>query len=110
LVDRNGNITEGTRTNFFVMKDSTIISPPEEDILLGVTRKHVLEVALKNGFSVEHEPVRLSNIAAYDCAFLTSTSTKIVPITSADTTSLRPASAALQRLMSLYDAFHDAAE
>ena len=50
LVDDEGNITEGTRTNFFGMQGRTLISPPEAGILLGVMRTVVLKVAADNGF------------------------------------------------------------
>lgn len=83
-IDRAGNITEGTRTNFFAIKDKTIYSPPEKQILLGVTRDHVLQVAKNSGFKVVEKSLALADIASYDGAFLTSTSSKIMPIGSID--------------------------
>jgi len=80
LINREGNITEGTRTNFFVIKNKTIYSAPENEILLGVTRKNILDVAIKNGYIVEEKNIKLGRLNDYDGAFLTSTSTKIVPI------------------------------
>ena len=50
LISSKGCITEGTRTNFFCMQGRTLISPPEDEILLGVTRKVVLKVAKEEGF------------------------------------------------------------
>src|SRR6185369_16803459 len=50
LVNRAGYITEGTRTNFFCLRGKTIFSPPEKDILLGVTRKAMLVAAAADGF------------------------------------------------------------
>jgi branched-chain amino acid aminotransferase len=37
LVNRKGEITEGTKSNFLVLEGQTILSPPQEDILWGVT-------------------------------------------------------------------------
>ncbi len=79
-INRSGAITEGTRTNFFAIKDKIIISPPEEDILLGVTRDHVLKVAQQNDFEIAHQEIQLIDLNNYDGFFLTSTSTKIMPI------------------------------
>lgn len=84
LVNRHGQITEGTRTNFFVMKDATIISPPREDILEGVTMMHVLEAATQCGFPVTYQPITLQSIGDVDAAFLTSTSSKIMPLSQID--------------------------
>ena len=53
LVDGDGCIREGTRTNFFVMQAKTLISPPESKILLGVMRQVVLKVAGENGYQTE---------------------------------------------------------
>jgi branched-subunit amino acid aminotransferase/4-amino-4-deoxychorismate lyase len=85
LINRRGKITEGTRSNFFTLKDKTIYSPPEEEILLGVTRDHVLKLAQEQGFKIVHQPIPLDSLSSYDGAFLTSTSVKIVPIQSVNT-------------------------
>ena len=74
LIDRNGCISEGTRTNFLVFRGRTIIVPPLKDILLGVTLKHVLSVATEAGFSIVHEPIPLASLPSIDGACITSTS------------------------------------
>jgi branched-chain amino acid aminotransferase len=84
LVNRVGAITEGSRTNFFCLKGTTIFSPPDEDILLGVMRMAMLQVAATQGFTIVRKPILLTEIASYDAAFLTSTSSKIMPIRSID--------------------------
>jgi branched-chain amino acid aminotransferase len=83
-VNREGYITEGTRTNFFVVKDNIIISPPGDDILPGVTRNHVLKVARQNNLDIKERTIPLADIANFDGAFLTSTSSKLMPIRSID--------------------------
>lgn len=104
LINRRGCITEGTRTNFFAIKGKTIHSPPAEEVLEGVTRKHVLEVAVKNGYSIEHHDLPLSAIGEYDGVFLTSTGVKIVPVKKIDDVEfLIPEE--LKVLMKYFDAF-----
>ena len=105
LIDGNGYVTEGTRTNFFTIKHKTIFSPPEDKILLGVTRKNVLKVATDNGFIIEHKDIPLIDIGNYDAAFLTSTSSKILPINSIGGKEIPLGSAALRDLMDAFDAF-----
>ncbi|MDP3989145.1 MAG: aminotransferase class IV [bacterium] len=80
LIDRNGDIVEGTRTNFFTIKDNVIYTAPEEKILLGITRKKVLETALQNGYEVRSTNITLDTLKDYDGAFITSTSSKILPV------------------------------
>lgn len=84
LINHDDFITEGTRTNFFCIKDKTIYTPFEKDILLGVMRKAALKVALENEYSIVEKNIKLDEIKSYDGAFVTSTSSKIVPIKSID--------------------------
>jgi len=109
LVDNDGCITEGTRTNFFCISGKTVISPPQEKILLGVTRKAVLKVAGENGFQYDERPITWGEMLNYDGAFLTSTSSKIIPIHAVDGEEL-PHSSVLKELMDLYDEFLDSLE
>jgi branched-subunit amino acid aminotransferase/4-amino-4-deoxychorismate lyase len=104
LINRHGCITEGTRTNFFAIKGKTLISPPKEEILEGVTLMHVLEAAKKNGYDVEYRPIPLKDIATFDGAFLTSTSSKIMPLSMIDTQVLT-IPPALSELIKHFDAF-----
>jgi branched-chain amino acid aminotransferase len=104
LVNREGNITEGTRTNFFAVKGNIIYSPFEKGILLGVMRKHVIDVAKQNGFMVEENNIPFASISEYDGAFLTSTSTKILPIKKIDDFEYPEIPSALKKLMAAFDA------
>ena len=105
LINGGGYITEGTRTNFFCIKDKIIYTPPEKDILLGVTRKVLLKVAKDNGYEVTEKDIKIDDIAKYDGAFISSTSSKIIPIQKIDTLELNPQPETLKTLMTLFDDF-----
>ncbi len=105
LINRAGNITEGTRTNFFGLQDRTLYSPPTAEILPGVTRDHVLQVAAEHNFTVIHQAIALDNLASYDAAFLTSTSSKIMPLQAIDDYQFGAPSPALQELMRAFEDF-----
>jgi branched-chain amino acid aminotransferase len=107
LINRRGEITEGTRSNFFTLKDNTIYSPPEEDILLGVTRDHVLKLAKEQGFEIVHRPIPLDSLSSYDAAFLTSTSAKILPIRSVNDFTFGELTLPLRNLIHLFSAMHE---
>jgi branched-chain amino acid aminotransferase len=106
LVNRDGNITEGTRTNFFCLRGKTIFTPPAEDILLGVTRKAMLMAAAQHGYEVVSARIGRNNLADYDNAFITSTSTKILPIRAiGDEVVFERPLEPLVRLMSVFNDF-----
>lgn len=105
LIDRGGNITEGTRTNFFGLQGRTLVSPPEANILLGVMRMVVFRVAAGNGFSVEERHIKPQDLPGYEAAFVTSTSSKVMPVRAIDTYEFGPQPATLTELMKLTDDF-----
>lgn len=103
LVNRHGHVTEGTASNFFALQGQTIFTPPESEILSGVTRHHVLQVALQNGFIVQEKDLPLAQLQHYDNLFLTSTSAKIMPIRSVDDQQWDNVGEALRDLMQQFD-------
>ncbi|PIR83730.1 hypothetical protein COU18_03600 [Candidatus Kaiserbacteria bacterium CG10_big_fil_rev_8_21_14_0_10_51_14] len=105
LLDREGRILEGTRTNFFCIKDKNLYTPDENNILLGVTRKAVLKVASQNGYQVVQKDIRPTDLRQYDGAFLTGTSIKILPIRSVAAFQFGEQPIALRELMKLFDEF-----
>lgn len=105
LIDREGYISEGTRTNFFCIKGKTLFSPPGEKILLGVTRKIVLKVAEENGFAVVEKEIRPETVPEYHGAFLSSTSSNIIPVRSINDRVLESPPEPLRQLMSAFDRF-----
>ncbi len=105
MVNKEGCLVEGTRTNFLALQGRTIISPPEADILLGVTRDKVLEVAKDIGFKITESDIKLADLAQYDGAFLTSTSSKIMPIRSINDHVWETRTAALPELMTAFSEF-----
>jgi branched-subunit amino acid aminotransferase/4-amino-4-deoxychorismate lyase len=108
LINRDGFITEGTRTNFFALEGRTLISPPASDCLHGVTRFNVIEVAKTHDFKVEERDIKYTDVGRFDCVFITSTVSKILPIYSIDGYEWQePASASLKELMIYYDKFLD---
>lgn len=83
LIDKQGNIREGTRSNFFAIKNQTIITPPPDKVLEGITKKIVLRVAKKH-FRIIHDDIPLKSVKDYDEFFITSTSMNVMPIRQID--------------------------
>lgn len=83
LYHMRGEVSEFPRCNFFVVKQDGTVATPSQNILHGVTRKHVLELAKKK-FTVKEEVVTLSDVHQAREAFLTSTTKRIIPIVEVD--------------------------
>lgn len=77
----NGHITEGTSSSAFIIKGNTIITHPlTSDILPGIRRHLVLDLAAQNGIGIEQRPFTLSDAYGADEAFLTSASLFVLPV------------------------------
>lgn len=107
LIDRNGNITEGTRTNFFTIKGMTLFTPPKEQVLDGITRRHVIECALKNNYTLEEQKIHVKKIFEYDGAFLTNTSGGIIPIRTINEQSFPQISLEIKKLRELFETYRN---
>lgn len=62
LSDHSKRITEGSRSNFFVLFDNTVYSPSEDCILIGITRKYVLKSIIHAGLLYEEKTFTLSEL------------------------------------------------
>jgi branched-chain amino acid aminotransferase len=80
----DGSFSEGTTSNFFVVKDSVLRTPTVSHILPGITRALVLAVAAEAGLSVREEALWDADLAGADEMFLTSSIKEIVPVISVD--------------------------
>lgn len=82
LIDSEGNITEGSRSNVFFIKNRTLYSAPTDKILQGITRIKVLELCRKTEIPVIETSIPVNTLDQFDAAFLTGTSSKLLPISS----------------------------
>ncbi|MBB6611115.1 aminotransferase class IV [Pontibacter sp. Tf4] len=83
LYHQNGIVSEFPRCNFFIVtKDETIVTPAE-NVLPGVTRKNVLQLAARK-YKTEERTITIADIAQAREAFLTSTTKRILPIVQVD--------------------------
>ena len=102
-VDTLGNIREGSRTNFYAMKGKTIVSPPKKDVLEGVTMMTIEKVIESSDFTIEYRPISKTSLPDFDSVFLSSTSSKILPVASIDSMKFH-ISSDLKQLIQIYNA------
>jgi D-alanine transaminase len=80
---RDGVITEGSRSNIFIVADGILYTHPESVyILAGVSRKNILRLAKESGIPVREEPYPEKDLSGIQEAFITNTSAEITPVTS----------------------------
>jgi len=78
LFHKDGEISELTRSNFFLFKGDTLITS-DNNILNGITRRAVLELA-ESHFKIEIRPLLYSELETADEAFTTSTTKWVMPV------------------------------
>ncbi len=82
FVSERDHVQEATRSNFFIFRGDTLVTPREE-VLLGITRNVVLDLA-RGRFPIEERPILLEELAQANEAFVTSSSKEIVPVVRID--------------------------
>jgi len=85
LLIKDGMVTEGTSSNVILVKDEAFLTPAlSEQLLAGVTRQAVLELARNDGKVVEERPVKEEELKQADELFLIGTTIEVLPITNLD--------------------------
>ncbi len=74
-----GNILEISRSNFFIVKDEKTVITPDKDILRGITRATVIDLAGKH-YRVEERMVGIEELDRCDEAFMTGTTKRVLPV------------------------------
>ncbi len=81
FVEKDGSVTECTSSNIFIVKNSTLITPSTgHEILSGITRGFLIELALKNNIKVEERKLMLSEVMEADEVFIVGTITEILSV------------------------------
>jgi branched-chain amino acid aminotransferase len=84
-VDAEGFVAEGIAYNIFAVVEGRLMTPPTtRDILPGITRATILELARANGIVVEERDFDTYALASADEAFISSTLELAVPVTELD--------------------------
>ena len=84
LTDLNGNLTEGISNNVFLVTDGVIRTAPDNDILQGVSRGMVLDLADQLNMPLVEEELQPYDLYTADEAFFSSTGPSVQPMTRVD--------------------------
>jgi branched-chain amino acid aminotransferase len=85
FLDSNGNVSEGTGENIFIVKNGLISTPgAASDILYGITRETVISLIKDNQMSFTERPLARAELYTCDEAFFTGTAAEVAPILTVD--------------------------
>jgi branched-chain amino acid aminotransferase len=84
LLDTTGLVAEASGENLFVVRDGEIKTPPLANVLEGITRSSVIELARDKGMSVSEVPITRDELYVADEVFLTGTAAEVTPVREID--------------------------
>lgn len=86
VLDNNGHISEGSAMNIFMLRDGVLVTPPVTDnILEGITRKSIIELARKElGLEVLERSIDRTEVFIAEEMFLTGTAAQVTAVTKID--------------------------
>jgi branched-chain amino acid aminotransferase len=89
LMNSRGKVSEASGMNLFIVRDGVLITPGvDQDILEGITRASVIELARAMGIEVVERPVDKSELFIADEVFLSGTAAKVTPVRRVEATDL----------------------
>jgi branched-chain amino acid aminotransferase len=85
MLSHDGHVAEGTGENLFIVRDGTLITPPESSgALLGVTRDSIIAIAQDLGYELVERELLRPDVYTAEEAFLTGTAAEVTPIREVD--------------------------
>ena len=108
ILIRNGVVSEGTASNVFLVKDGVILTPPTGSQLLpGITRDLVIEIAENSTIVVEQREIKEAELYSADEIWMTSSTREIAPVISLNGKAVGSGSAGpmWKRVMDLYQRY-----
>lgn len=85
LLTKNGYLAEGPGENLFLVKNGKLITPGlESDVLFGITRFTIIQLAEEMGLEVEERQVHRDELHTCEEAFFCGTAAEVTPIVSVD--------------------------
>jgi branched-chain amino acid aminotransferase len=81
ITDGRGTVVEGATSNVFAVLGGKLVTPPvEAGILLGITRRHILEIAEELGITIELRAPGVEELYGADEVFISSSIREILPV------------------------------
>jgi len=92
MLNLEGNVSEGSVDNIFIVSDGELLTPPLEDGMLeGVTRAVIIDVASRAGIACRETSLRVEDLKRAQECFLTGTGAELIPVRQIGDHSFAPA-------------------
>ncbi len=99
LLNSRGKVSEASGMNLFMVRDGVLITPGvDQDILEGITRASVLELARDLGIPTLERPVDKTELFVAEEVFLTGTAARVTPVRRIESTDLATHRPVMERL------------
>jgi branched-chain amino acid aminotransferase len=99
LLNSRGKVSEASGMNLFIVRDGALITPGvDQDILEGITRASVIELANAMGLEVIERAVDKSELFIADEVFLSGTAAKVTPVRRVESTELPVSRPVMERI------------
>jgi branched-chain amino acid aminotransferase len=99
LLNSRGKVSEASGMNLFIVRDGVLITPGvDQDILEGITRASILQLAGDLGIPVQERPVDKTELFVADEVFLSGTAARVTPVRRVETTDMPTARPVMERL------------
>ena len=102
LVNEDNLVTEGSKSNIFFMKNNMLVTAPDDMILKGITRRHILEICSENGIGVEFSCVNAEDLTEYESIIMTGTSPMVLPFNLIDDIFFNVSHPLIDKLRNIY--------
>ena len=80
LLNKENQLTEGSKSNLFFIRDNCLFTAPSYKVLQGVTRKKILSIASENKIALVENAIDKDEISHFDAAFISGTSPQILAL------------------------------
>ncbi|PYE87358.1 branched-chain amino acid aminotransferase [Phyllobacterium leguminum] len=80
MLDWRGQVAEATGANIFFVKDGVIHTPTPDCFLDGITRRTVIDLAKRRGYSVVERVIMPEELEGFEQCFLTGTAAEVTPV------------------------------
>ncbi len=108
LVNREGLITEGSRSNvFFIEDESLIVTPPDSMVLSGITREKIIGLCRSEGLNLMFGSVSETDLPRYRSLFITGTSPMVLGVQSVEDHHFEVNNPVTDKLRRLYERMVD---
>ena len=102
LVNIYSEVTEGSKSNFFGIRNNVVYTTPVANVLAGITRDYVFKICNELNIKLVEKNISVEDILTFNSAFLSGTSIGILPVKEIENHKLTPSDPILNMIGKAY--------